>query len=78
LVSFASKLYTAALSAAAAAVAITGAASAADLTPNFYGAPSYLAFTWAGPYVGAFFVTMPAQLLARLCPFNTSRQSIDK
>jgi outer membrane immunogenic protein len=54
LVSFASKLYTAALSAAAAAVAITGAASAADLTPDFYGArPSYLAFTWAGPYVGA-------------------------
>jgi len=54
LASFASRLYTAALAAAAASIAITGAASAADLTPNFYGAPpSYLAFTWAGLYVGA-------------------------
>ena len=67
--SFASRISSSALLAAA-AVAATGAASAADLTPNFYGGtPSYFALawpgtwpstwpstwpnTWTGPYVGA-------------------------
>jgi outer membrane immunogenic protein len=61
LASFASRISSSALLAAA-AVAATGAASAADLTPNFYGGtPSYFALTWpstwpntwTGPYVGA-------------------------
>jgi outer membrane immunogenic protein len=33
---------------------MTSAATAADLTSNYYGGPApYFAFSWAGPYVGA-------------------------
>jgi outer membrane immunogenic protein len=41
------------LMAASLAGTVTSAATAADLTPNYYGGPPYFAFSWAGPYVGA-------------------------